>query len=327
MKRVTYRRLSSIGVVFFFFVMLVFPRQVFLGAQNGLLLWFHTVLPALLPFSIISNILIETNSIKYISNAFGPVLRPIFHVTDQGVFVIVVGFLCGYPLGAKVIAMLLEKHYISYEEGCYLLSFCNNVSPIFIINFLVCASLKRPNLIFPVVTILILTPVCCSFLFRVSFFTLSYKKQFVEYHRAVTTQSISQLDSTSAKIFDLTLFNHCMMDSFEIIVVLGGYIMLFSIFFTLLGSLSDSLHLSFLSYLLPLLEVTNGITLIQTFSLSFPIKLLFTLSITSFGGLCALFQTKHVLQGTGISIGNYAIKKLVTMLVTSLLTLCYLFSI
>lgn len=302
---------SSVVVLLMFIFMLVLPQQVFLGAKAGLILWFQTILPTLLPFSVISNVLIETNTIYYISDAVGPVFRPFFRVSSAGVFAIVVGFLCGYPLGAKVITQLLLNKKISFQEADYLLSFCNNVSPVFIINYIVIASLNRPDLTLPILSIMIGSPILCSFFFRKHYkVTLT----LVNYKQAHSLNEI--------KPFHLKTFNACLMDSFEMMVYLGGYIMLFSILFYLL----DSFHFifPFINCILPFLEITNGISLIQTFPNIFYQKLIFTLSISSFGGICALFQTKMVLEKTGLSIRNYAIKKLITTLVTSLLTCLYL---
>ena len=53
----------------------------------------------------------------------------------NGVFCILCGFLCGYPVGARLIALQIQDKKLSIEEGQYLLSFCNNVSPMFCISY------------------------------------------------------------------------------------------------------------------------------------------------------------------------------------------------
>ena len=52
-------------------------------------------------------------------------------------------------MGAKITADLIRNQSISVEEGTYLLSFCNNTSPIFIMNFLVWKTLDRKELLLP----------------------------------------------------------------------------------------------------------------------------------------------------------------------------------
>ena len=52
-------------------------------------------------------------------------------------------------MGAKVTADLLKKELITRDEAEYLLSFCNNTSPIFIINFIVWKTFGQEELLFP----------------------------------------------------------------------------------------------------------------------------------------------------------------------------------
>ena len=57
------RRLFTLTVIALFFVMLLFPGPVFEGASQGILLWFRTVLPTLLPFMIAANLMVRTNAV------------------------------------------------------------------------------------------------------------------------------------------------------------------------------------------------------------------------------------------------------------------------
>lgn len=307
MLKIKRHPLSSIGILFLFVWMLISPYQVFLGAKNGLLLWYQTILPTLLPFSVISNILIETGSLYYISNAVGPLLRPFFRVSPAGVFAVVIGFLCGYPLGAKVVGQLYMNDFITKEEAEYLLSFCNNVSPIFLTNYVVMSVLRRNDLLLSVLLIMIGAPIFCSFIFR----------------NIGSTHSHTSKKETAIQVksFHLSTFHKCLMDGCEMMVYLGGYIIAFSILFTLLSKLTN---IPIFTYLLPFLEVTNGIAAIQTFPLTFSQKFIFTLAISAFGGICAIFQTQMVLSKTTLSMPKYVIKKLVTMMVTSLFAYLYL---
>ena len=93
----------------FFVLMLCFPRETFEGATSGLLLWFQIILPTLLPFIILSNLLIHTNAVTYISNIIKPFIQKLFRVSNYGCYAVFVGFLCGYPMGAKVVADLIRQ--------------------------------------------------------------------------------------------------------------------------------------------------------------------------------------------------------------------------
>ena len=205
-------------IVSFFVLMLCFPQITFSGASRGLLLWFQVLLPTLLPFMILSNLLIRTNYVFYISRFLKPFFKRVFHISDTSCYVVFVGFLCGYPLGAKTAADCVRLGQISKEEGQYLLSFANNSSLMYIISFLVMQTFKDASLTFASIAILFASPILCSFFFR---------RSFIKH---------SSLHSTALKPSSLTLHFHILddsiMNSFEALTKIGGYVILFSILFS-----------------------------------------------------------------------------------------------
>lgn len=218
--------------------------------------------------------------------------------------------------GAKITADLFHARQISKAEASYLLSFCNNTSPAFLIHYIVLGYFQNPRLIFPSVLILYGTPILLTFFFRI-------KKHFESSNTTDITSpfTISKIPSCS--------LDFCLMDSSEAIVKIGGYIILFSVILNLLQKLPIS-HPFYQLFLLPSLELTNGCALLnktitaQTIPLSFPIYYSLCMGHTAFGGWCALFQTGSMINGSGLSLNSYARKKLVTALVTSLFAYLYI---
>lgn len=310
----TYRLHSGFGIVFLFLIMLVFPKAVFTGASKGLLLWFQIVLPTLFPFLLVTNLLLAAGSIHYISSAFGGILTRIFKVSENGSFAVLVGFLCGYPMGAKAAADLTVSGYISRKEGQYLLSFCNNTSPVFILNFLVWKTLRDDRLMIPSLCILMISPVIISFFTRRKY--LGFGHSFAEISKPSYSVSIS------AKNFHFHEVDSSIMDSFETLVKVGGYIMLFSVILTLFQNLPFSIP--GLSYLLPFLEVTNGIVMLADSSLPVTLSYPLIMGLTAFGGLCSVAQTQCMVQKAKLPILPYIKEKLAAALTASILAILYL---
>ena len=75
---------------------------------TGLNLWFEKMIPTLLPFMILSGILIRMNLSDSFARLFAPLLRPLFGLSDSCLYVLVIGFLCGFPMGARVTAESLQ---------------------------------------------------------------------------------------------------------------------------------------------------------------------------------------------------------------------------
>lgn len=67
-------------------------------------------------------------------------------LSGEGAYAFVLGLLCGYPMGAKLTADLYHAGKISRQESEYLLTFCNNPSPAFLVTYVgqICLEGKVP---------------------------------------------------------------------------------------------------------------------------------------------------------------------------------------
>lgn len=300
------RYFISIFLCSFFFLMLCLPRDTFLGAVNGLLLWYQTLLPTLLPFVILTNLLILTNSIQFLQQWISPLLAHFFFTSPDGCFAILTGFLCGYPVGAKTIADLRKSHRISTKEAQYLLSFCNNASPMFLIGYIIHQKLNQPSLTLPLCFLFYLCPILLSFFFRRVYGITKYKRK--------------QIEAFTPPSFSFSTLDLCIHNSVDVLVKTGCYLMLFSISIQFLETVSLTPALS--SCLTAILEITRGIAELNH-TYDFPFSIVMIMGFTAFGGICSLFQTKSVIQDTELSIVQYTLEKLITALVTSLFTYLY----
>ncbi len=306
-------RFKNILPVFLFFLMLVCPQAVFSGASKGLMLWFEVVLPTLYPFLLLSGFLLVTGNLEFISSLLGGICSRLFGVSRNGSFVVLTGFLCGYPMGAKTAADLFESGHISREEGRYLLSFCNNTSPSFILNFLVLQTIGNRTLLLPTFAILMAAPVL------VSLFTRRL------YHFDATCPPRPPRGGTKARTrggnWNFQEIDACIMNSFETLVKVGGYIMLFSVIISLL-QMADTP--TWLDCALSLLEVTNGLAMLKALHLPLALSYPLMLGLAAFGGLCAAAQTQCMVQKAGFPMTPYLMQKLAAALTASLLGILYL---
>ena len=76
--------------------------------KHGLALWADSVLPALLPFFIATELLSYTNVIPFLGRILNKFMRPVFNVPGEGAFPFIMGIISGYPVGAKIV-LNLEK--------------------------------------------------------------------------------------------------------------------------------------------------------------------------------------------------------------------------
>lgn len=272
------------------FLLLTHPSLSLEGARSGLLLWYQTVLPTLLPFMICSNVIVSLGGIRLLTAPLKPVLGKLLCLSENGCYVLVSGLLCGYPMGAKTCSEFVSQEMVSPREGRYLLSISNHPSPMFLLGYM--ASLMDPHIPVGLVLISIYLPVLpLAFLSRAVYRIRGFRRFAVQ----KTQPHLS--------------FDESMMNCFEVMVKIGGYIMLFSILARFIG------QLAFLSppvqaLVLAAVEITTGIQAV-THTFHGALQGLFLCFTAVFGGLCGLFQTKSVLKDSRLSLTHYVLWKLV----------------
>lgn len=115
-------------------VLVLFPSAALHGAGLGLEICLSAVVPSLLPFMLISSLVIENGWGERLGRLLRPVFGPIFGLNAAGSMCLVTGLLGGYPCGARAAAQSVEKGLMSRRDGEAALAFCNNSGPLFIIG-------------------------------------------------------------------------------------------------------------------------------------------------------------------------------------------------
>lgn len=294
-----------IPVYIFLILLFAFPTACTTGAKNGLLLWFNTIIPSIFPFILLTGLLRAFNGIGYFEKIFGPLISLLFRCSKRGAYAVIIGFLCGYPLGAKAVADSYSLGYIDRHEADYLLTFCSNPSPMYLYNYVLTASLGAPEL-------------AISLFFAVylaAWFTgiIHYILYFRKY------RPLSQ--NTSVHIQDFTpnmLMEQCIMDSLTTIQKIGVYMIIFS----MIGSLLFILPISSAPakiILTGICEQTTGIHSILTPIFDTKIKTILATAFASFGGLAVAAQTYGVISSQGLSLKPHFSGKIIHTFLTCLI--------
>ena len=285
---------------------LVYPAEALKAAREGLNLWLNVMIPTLLPFLILTGILVQTDQISRLLAPLKKLWKIVLGISPAGAYAVLVGMLCGYPLGAKLASDLYGLHKISKKEALYLTTFCNNPSPAFIITYLCKSCLKDTVPAGMVFASIFSANLICMLFFR-----------FFVYQNATISDSpgFSPEISSRKNILDFSIMN-----GFETITRLGGYILLFSI---LAGCIRyyAPFPLLYQYLLLGFTEITSGLPLISVSGLPYMTRILLSAAATASGGLCILAQTKGVLHHD-LSILPYFISKCICTFLTAGILYC-----
>lgn len=290
--------------------MLALPSVTKQAANEGLQLWIFTVLPALLPYTVISSVLMELN-------AFSAPCRLIERITkrklpENEIFTVICGCLCGCPIGAKIAAESYKKGSIKKSTAEFLMCAFNNLSPSFLINY---------------VFVLVYTPFIqltylnkwLLFLIMISSSLLGAlitHKIFSKSHDANYQATFNILNTAQKKPSFSKFFEDCILSAFEIQAKIGGYIILFTIVTNLFLYTLDLSRVQ-ASVFGSILEITSGLGLFMScnnHTINLPPYLIPALitALTAFGGICTIFQTKTAISGSGLSIIKYGTAKLIS---------------
>ena len=101
----------------------------------GLALCARSVIPAQFPFMVVSSMLMSMGLGELLSKPLGA-LMALYGIDGAGASAVVLGFLGGYPTGARTAGELYRDRLLTREETLRLLTFCNNANPAFLITVL-----------------------------------------------------------------------------------------------------------------------------------------------------------------------------------------------
>lgn len=256
-------------------------------AFHGLTLWYGKMVPTLLPFMILSTVIVRIGAADRIMLLLYPFIKPVFRIRRSASFCLFMGFLCGFPMGAKTATQLYQNGEITKKEAEYLLAFCNNLSPIYMLGFAIpLLHLQKKTL--PVLLGFYGIPILYGIILRYTCYK-SLSVRFTKYNS----------HTWHAQPF-LKIINNSVQDGIESITILCGYMILFN----LLNLFVHVWNISALPYFSPVFEITGGLSLLQGKSQGY------ALTALSFGGLCCYAQTYSVICDTDISYWEYCKHKM-----------------
>ena len=291
-------------------------------AAMGLKLWLDKMIPSLLPFMILSGIVIRLGLTENIASFVYPLIRPLYRIRKNSCYCMMLGFLCGFPMGARVVADLCSRGQITREEGEYLLCFCNNIGPVYYCSFVL--PLLHRELTAPYLFGMYGIPALYGLFLRYTRYQcldrlFSSEKGSAELQICgdSASRSMSGLPSSGRFVRRgerlLSETDHAINAALRSILTLGGYMILFN----LLNLIPHVLSGKQFPLPAPLFEITGGLSLLQAQA---P---LYSLLALSFGGFSCIAQTYSCIRDTGLSIVDYALHKVILTLLNALFYLCW----
>ncbi len=312
------------AVLFLFFFLLIFrSKEVMESVRAALSLCYHTMIPSLFPFFVLSGLLLELGFAKAAERVASPIMRPLFAVRGSGVAAFLIGILSGYPTGAKIVADLYKKRQISYVEGMRLLPFCNNSGPLFVIGAIGVGMLQSVRLGVFLFFVHVLSAILVGFCFRFYGKKMEKGKEEVSVLVKKTGSNFRRSKEAGAGL----IFSQCVQSAVHNTLLICGFIVFFSAVSCLIRPFLTalSLPLVFERVIFGMLEISMGAKEVSSLC---ELPLVYLLSLLSFmigfGGICVHLQVCGMLAGSGLSLKTYFAGKCLQAMISAILTvLCY----
>ena len=328
------------SIVFCIFVVciIIYPQEAFNSAKDGLMLWLNIVCPSLLPFFICVEILIGLGIVSFFGSAFKPLMRPLFNVPGEGSFSFFMSIASGYPVGARITARLRQEKLCTQAEGQRLLSLCSTSGPLFIIGAVATGIMNNPALGLLLASAHYLSAITVGLVMR--FYGGNDSQPSYGPPSNPLSDMLSYRKKDGRPIG--TLLGDAVKNGVNLILMIGGFIILFSVatrmlkISGLLGFLSALLSRAVpygalkpdvaSSLLVGFMEVTNGVK--ECASLQVPLINMVALTsfMIGFGGLSVNAQVMSIMSETDLKFGIYFIVKLLQGIAASVFScLIYIF--
>ncbi len=136
--------LLGIMVVLFTIALVLYPKQGFEAGIAGLKVFWDIVFPSLLPFFILSELMLGLGIVRGFGVLLEPLMRPLFSVPGVGAFALSMGLAAGYPMDAVITARFRESKMCTRAEGERLLAFTNTADPLFMFGAVAVGMFKSP---------------------------------------------------------------------------------------------------------------------------------------------------------------------------------------
>ncbi|NLT39788.1 MAG: hypothetical protein GXX89_04910 [Clostridiales bacterium] len=270
---------------------LLHPKECLTSAAAGVRICLDSVIPALFPFVFVSQLILETGVSDGLSIIFGRPLGRLLRLSQAAAQAMVLGFLGGYPVGARSAVLLYDDKKLTKDETERLLSCCNNCGPSFIFGVVGAGVFGSAAAAVLLWAVHILSAIAAGFILRGRRTAAktepgySKRRRSVSFGAAFSKAGISSFQAMGNICAFVILFN--------VILLLPRWVGLYSIS-------RDTIYRSLLS---GVFELTNGVLSLSsdrgTAAFSCAAFLI------GWGGLSVHFQTLSITAGRKLQMRRY----------------------
>lgn len=289
----------------------ILPQVAIQTVFQGIILWATKVLPALLPFFVLTKLLSYTTFANNSSKFLSPITNKLYNVGGVAGYIFFMSIISGYPVGAKITADLYQNNQITSGQARTIAAFTSTSGPLFIIGTVGVGFFQSTQLGFIVLISHIIAAIINGLFYR------NKEKSPTANFTTTPPQNILN-DSMYSSIISITMVGGFIAISYMILSLIS-YLNIFSLPIRILSSLgiNESLSNSVMS---GLIEVTTGLNLLSKTKTNFKLSAIISSFLISFGGLSIHAQAYCYLKTFQLKYKDFLKQKITHAIISALVT-------
>lgn len=296
---------SNILIYTVIFYLLVNSKICITSIKQSIDLFLNKLLPALFPFILITELLINFDVIQNLTYGIDHFLCKIFKLDSGASLPIIAGYLLGYPNAAKIINSLYFEKKISKSTAKHLTAFVNNANMSYILSSIGISmyySLK--------IGIILLFSHFLSSAIIGLFYTSNS-------HTSIIQQKNIISNTFSKSYFEIILKS--ILNSIKTLSIIFSFTIIFSLIPTILFN-KLPINCNYKAFIKGIFEISNGIYEISILNISLNKKIILSSFILSFSSFMVLFQVYSYIYTIGIKFKDLVKFKLIQGILSSIIT-------
>ena len=301
MKRKYQELLAVLIILFIYLGIFINPKLIIESGITSINIFKTRLFPSIFPFFILASLLLNLGLADKISRKINFVIKRIFHIEGISSFIVVISIISGFPSGSKYISDCYKKGLISKKTANYLLTFTHFGNPLFILG--TCGIvLNNITIAYKILIINIVANIILGIILR--------PKEVISSNYTLKNEKLSFMEALPNAI----------NDAIKLLLFMLGSITFFMFFSKLITS---TLHLNnFYSVITTgILDLTSGISMVNTLNISNYLQGLIALSFITFGSLSVHLQVINNIKEQDLSYKYFFMGRIIE---TSLALVIYL---
>lgn len=289
-KKLRICSLIIFAVIFAAALSVIFPQIGIKGAKRGMVICADVIIPSLFPFTVFVLFIINSGVLDKLKFTEKITIK-VFHQSYEMFSVMLMSFVGGYPVGARLINELYRQEKIDKKTSHLMQCYCVNAGPAFIVTAVGVGMFSSESVGYALLSAHLIS----SFILAIVF------------GRMIKPQNVVFKQSKAADITE----NFISSTSAASSSVLG--ICAFVILFSMINSYIEAFCVKFKSFkiLMYLTEVTSGVAMTD--------NIIFAAFILGFSGFCIWMQVLSSSNDCGINIFLFSLSRLLHGLISSLI--------